>query len=71
LLQQGARWKWTQQCANAFKMAKQSLSSDFVLAHYDLQFPLYLAGDASYYGIRAVLSLQYPDGTERLITYAL
>ena len=56
LLQQGARWKWTQQCANAFKMAKQSLSSDSVLAHYDPQLPLYLAGDALCYGIGAVLS---------------
>ena len=51
LLQQEARWKWTQECAIAFKRAKQSLSSDSVLAHYDMQFPLYLAGDASCYGI--------------------
>ena len=33
---------------------KQSLSSDSVLAHYDLQLPLYLAGDAPCYGISAV-----------------
>ena len=73
LLQQGARWKWTQVCAIAFKQAKKSLSSDSVLAHYDpqLQLLLYLAGDASCYGIGAVLSHRYPDGTERPITYAL
>ena len=70
LLQQGAKWKWTQQCADAFKKAKQSLSSDSVLAHYDPQLPLYLAGDASCYGIGAVLSHRYPDGTEQPITYA-
>ena len=56
LLRQGVRWKWTQECAEAFREAKQSLSSDSVLAHYDPQLPVRLAGDASCYGIGAVLS---------------
>ena len=70
LLRQGVRWKWTQECAEAFREAKQSLSSDSVLAHYDPQLPVRLAGDASCYGIGAVLSHQYPDGTEQPIAYA-
>ena len=69
-LLQGTRWKWTQECAIAFKKAKQSLSSDSVLAHYEPQLPLYLAGDASCYRIGAVLSHRYPGGTEHPITYA-
>ena len=67
---QGVQWKWTQECAEAFRQAKQSLSSEPVLAHYNPQLPLRLAGDASCYGIGAVLSHQYPDGTERPIAYA-
>ena len=70
LLRQGVRWKWTQECAEAFGQAKQSLSSEPVLAHYNPQLPLRLAGDASCYGIGAVLSHQYPDGNERPIAYA-
>ena len=70
LLGQGRKWNWTQECANAFKAAKQSLTSDSVLVHYDPQLPLRLAGDASCYGIGAVLSHQYPDGSERPIAYA-
>ena len=67
LLGQGRKWNWTQECANAFKVAKQSLTSDSVLVHYDPQLPLCLVGDASCHGIGAVLSHQYPDGLERPI----
>ena len=70
LLRHGVRWKWMQECAVAFTHAKESLSAESVLAHYNPQLPLRLAGDASCYGIGAVLSHQYPDGTERLIAYA-
>ena len=65
LLRQGVHWRLTQECADAFREAKQSLSSDSVLAHYDPQLPFRLPGDASCYGIGAVLSHQYPDGSER------
>lgn len=29
-------WKWTDQCAEAFKLAKERLASSWVLGHYDL-----------------------------------
>ena len=70
LLGQGRKWNWTQECANVFRAAKQSLSSDSVLEHFNLQLPLRLAGDPSCYGIGAVLSHQYPDGSERPTAYA-
>ena len=41
-----------------------------VLAYYDLNLPLQLAGDASAYGTGAVISHLYPDGSEHLIAYA-
>ena len=70
LLGQGRKCNWTQECADAFRVAKQSLSSDLVLVHFNPQLPLRLAGDASCYRIGAVLSHQYPDGSERPIAYA-
>ena len=67
LLRQGVL---TQECAEAFREAKQSLSSDSPLAHYNPQLPLCLAGDASCYRIGVVLLHQYPNGTEQPIIYA-
>ena len=47
------------------------LTSDNVLVHYDPKLPVRLAGDASAYGIGAVLSHTMPNGEERPIAYAL
>ena len=38
-----------------------------MLAHYK---PIHLAGDASAYGIGAVISHVFPDGTERPVAFA-
>ena len=64
LLGQDIRWEWTQECAKAFQQAKESLVSSQVLAHYDANLPIELAADASAYGIGAVISHIYPDGSE-------
>ena len=61
----GQKWKWTRQCAGAFQDAKEKLSTAEVLAHYDPQVPIRLAGDVSSYGIGAVLSHVFAGGTER------
>ena len=70
LLRQGVPWRWSGECAKAFRRAKEALISSQVLAHYDPQLPVKLAADASAYGIGAVISHQYPDGTERPIAFA-
>ena len=41
-----------------------------VLAHYDPALPMKMAGDASAYGIGAVISHVFPDGSERPIAFA-
>ncbi len=67
LLKQGAKWEWSASCTQAFLMAKEKLSSSPVLVHYDPSLPIKMAGDASAYGIGAVISHVYPDGSERAI----
>ena len=54
----------------AFQMLKEKLASSEVLAYYDPKLPLLLDCDASAYGVGAVLSHRFPDGSERPIAYA-
>ena len=62
--------KWSEECAQAFKVAKEVLVSAQALAHYDPPLPLLLAAVASSYGVGVVVSHQYPDGTECQIAFA-
>ena len=48
LLKTSTPWNWTEQCEQAFKEAKDKLTSAAVLAHYDPQLPLHLAGDVQH-----------------------
>ncbi len=70
LLRDGQNWTWTKECTNAFDAAKKLLVTAPVLTHYDPLLPLKMAGDASAYGLGAVISHVYPDGSERPIAYA-
>ena len=70
LLQKDVPYTWSEVHEDAFLEAKQALLSTTVLAHYDPQLPLFVAADASAYGIGAVISHQFPDGTERPIAFA-
>ena len=70
LLKSNRRWEWTSECQSAFVKAIERLVSAPVLAHYDPSLPLKLAGDASAYGIGAVISHTYQDGQERPIAFA-
>ena len=63
-------WEWTKACKESFQQAKELLSSQRVLAHYNPKLPLYFAADASSYGIGAVISHKYPNGSEKPIAFA-
>ena len=70
LLQKDVRWQWGKSQQQAFEEARQQLVSDHLLAHFDPSKPLILACDASPYGLGAVISHQFEDGTERPVAYA-
>ena len=58
-------------CAKAFSQAKKNLVSSQVLAHYNPELPIRMAADASAYGVGAVISHVYPDGSEKPIAFTL
>ena len=70
LLRSEIPWEWSPACNQAFASAKNLLISAPVLAHYDPTLPLKLDGDASAYGIGAVISHVLEDGSEQPIAYA-
>ena len=70
LLRVDSEWNWTSECKEAFENAKKLLITAPVLAHYDPSLPLKLAGDASSYGLGAVISHVMPDKSERPIAFA-
>lgn len=70
LLRKSAGFKWTQECERAFKGAKRAFCSNKILVSFNPKLPVVLATDASPYGVGAVLSHRYSDGSERVIQYA-
>ena len=70
LLCKNKTWKWFKKCQQSFESAKVALFSSSVLVHYDPDLPIRLAGDASAYGLGAVISHVLPDGTEQPIAFA-
>lgn len=70
MLRSNIKFIWSQKCDLAFKKIKELFQNNNFLAHYNPKLPLILATDASPYGVGAVLSHVYPDGSERAIQYA-
>ena len=70
LLQKKARWCWGQEQKESFQTAKESLTSDCLLAHFDPAKKLVLACDTSPYGVGAVFSHQMDDGKDRPIAFS-
>lgn len=69
LLTKNTEFIWSKECEDAFLWAKQQITSDKVLMHFDRLKPIRLACDSSQYGIGAALLHVLPDGTERPVYY--
>ena len=69
LLHLSTKWRRTVAQKQASKASKSLLNSSRVLVHLDPSNDL-MAGIASPYGVGAVLSHRYPDGTEKPFGYA-
>lgn len=70
LLRKKTLFIWSKECDTVFRRAKEAFTSDRILVHFNPKIPLVLATDASSYGVGAVLSHHYPDGSERVIQFA-
>lgn len=69
LLREDQTCSWIRACQNVFDDIKNALASTEVLAHYDPKMPLQLACDASQYGVGAVLSHIFTNGTVCPVAY--
>ncbi|XP_029177646.1 uncharacterized protein LOC114945558 [Nylanderia fulva] len=68
LLKKNSHFKWTSACERAFNSTKQAFCNDKILVSFNPNLPIVLATDASPYGVGAVLSHVYLNGTERKLT---
>ena len=67
LLKANAKWSWSDLSKQAFQQTKMKLSFTSILVHYDPSLPLRLSGDASQYGIEAVILQIGHSGEEQLV----
>ena len=70
LLKAEQKLVWSKECEEVFTQAKSQLVEVPVLVHYNPKYPIRLAGDASSYGVGAVLSHMFRDGSEHPIAFA-
>ena len=70
LLHNGHKWRQYEHCENSFLLVRKLITSAVVLTHYNPALPVVLACDASSYGVGAVMSHPFEDGSEHPIVLA-
>ena len=70
LLRKDTPWNWSAHCQSAFEKLKSMLSSEMLLTHYNPKLPIIVAADASNYGVGAVLTHIFPNGSEEAVAHA-
>ncbi|CAC5375274.1 unnamed protein product [Mytilus coruscus] len=70
LLRKDTTWEWTKECQEAFDKVKDLVTSDMILTHFNPELSVTQACDASPYGLGAVISHRYPNGSDRPIAFA-
>ncbi|CAI5445708.1 unnamed protein product [Caenorhabditis angaria] len=63
-------FKWTPECQSALDKIKAKLLSNQLLVHFDPELRTIVAGDASQYGVGAVLLHEMPDGSYKAVAHA-
>jgi hypothetical protein len=70
MLKKDTRFRWTQECTDAFELLKLRLTTAPILAFPQFDKPMHLSTDASNVGVGAVLFQIDEEGRERVIYYA-
>lgn len=69
LLRKNAKFCWTSRQEEALTAIKERLVSAPILSCPNFELPFVIQTDASGYGLGAVLTQNYPDGTEKVVCY--
>ena len=70
LKRKGVKFKWTEECQNAFEILKQHLVSSPILGHPNFDLPFIVYTDASDVGLGAILVQTTGLGSEEVLAYA-
>ncbi|CAH8629145.1 unnamed protein product [Dicrocoelium dendriticum] len=70
LLVKDRKFVWSPECQAAFDNVKSILCSDLSLTHFNPELEIVVAADASDYGIGAVISHIFPNGSEKAVAHA-
>ena len=69
-LEREDKFVWTAEHQKVLEKLKKVLQSDLLLTHFDPGLDIVVAADACDYGVGAVISHRFPNGTEKAIAHA-